>query len=601
MALTADRINVLLEANNQQFDQAAKSSATTFEQSSARIKTSAVGMEKTVVGATAGATRGLNQMRTASTNLGFQVQDITSQLAIGISPFVVLGQQAGQTASAIAGMGGTAGRIATFFAGPWGSALFAAITVLGLMATKNEEVAEKKRATGDAARNLNDAIEDLEAATGRSNSTTDRAIRLSSDLALAFELEEKNALIAAQGNLDLARARIAAFKNVGSGGLGVGTAIAQIGELVFGGDEAEALAEIERISKSIERSAVARSKGIRDTIAREVRGSLDPVVAAQTAYDAIKEQIDEAFDNGRLTGEEYAGELRKIEVSLTAAKDAAGNYSKALREQRQAEKEAIREAEDATRAYYQTVNAANAALDTLSKNATDDFDKRMSEFNAIMQKLPTPQGGASTLEDRTAEIDQRRQQQFEKTTEAITEAYNTEKALLGDLASGLTGAIDGANSFGDALVNAFRRAALAQLEAGIGKALGGGLNFIKDFLSPSAASLRAAPGNAMGGSYTAQTARGGDSSLAVLRVNNGERIDVSPSNKRAMNRGGGTTVIQPITLDLKGAVVTRELLAQVNQIAGNRAREAASASFRAGMAATPGALSQMQTLGNGPA
>jgi len=82
------------------------------------------------------------QLRQSYTNLGFQVQDITQQLALGVNPLVVFAQQGGQTASALSGMGGTAGRVATFFAGPWGSAIIAAVTVVGLLTAelfKNEE------------------------------------------------------------------------------------------------------------------------------------------------------------------------------------------------------------------------------------------------------------------------------------------------------------------------------------------------------------------------------------------------------------------------------------------------------------------------------
>lgn len=251
--------------------------------------------------------------------------------------------------------------------------------------------------------------------------------------------------------------------------------------------------------------------------------------------------------------------------------------------------------------FYSIVNAGNNALDAAADQAASKFDEVIQSFRELDERLLTPKGGASTLEDRTAEIDQRRQQQFEKTTAVIEAAYDREQQLIGDLKQGLAGVITGANSLGDALVNAFARAAAAQLEAGLGGAIGTGLSLAKSFFSPSAASLRAAPGNAMGGSYVAQTARGGDSSLAVLRVNNGERIDVTPSNRRAASRGGGVTVVQPMSVSFAGAVVTEKLMRDFKSYADQTAQRAGSASYRAGMAATPGALSQMQTLGNGPA
>lgn len=105
----------------------------------------------------------LNQQRAGYTQLGFQIQDITQQMALGVNPMVILAQQSGQTASAMQmalGEGGTAGRIATFLAGPWGSIIIAATAILGTMAYKfietgnaiDEEV-EKLRKDAEETRN----------------------------------------------------------------------------------------------------------------------------------------------------------------------------------------------------------------------------------------------------------------------------------------------------------------------------------------------------------------------------------------------------------------------------------------------------------------
>lgn len=87
-------------------------------------------------------------------NLGFQISDITQSLALGINPFVVFGQQAGQTAAAVSGMGGVLGRVGSFLAGPFGSILLGAITVVGLLGTSLLD-------TGDAAGELEFATNSL--------------------------------------------------------------------------------------------------------------------------------------------------------------------------------------------------------------------------------------------------------------------------------------------------------------------------------------------------------------------------------------------------------------------------------------------------------
>ncbi|PKP96087.1 MAG: hypothetical protein CVT74_18065, partial [Alphaproteobacteria bacterium HGW-Alphaproteobacteria-13] len=68
------------------------------------------------------------------------MQDVFQQAALGVNPLVILAQQGGQTASAIALMGsradGTTSRFvkfATFLSGPWGAALFGAATIVGFL------------------------------------------------------------------------------------------------------------------------------------------------------------------------------------------------------------------------------------------------------------------------------------------------------------------------------------------------------------------------------------------------------------------------------------------------------------------------------------
>lgn len=81
----------------------------------------------------------LGQQRAGYTQLGFQIQDITQTIALGINPLTVLAQQGGQTASALSlalGTEGKLGKVATFMAGPFGSIILASVTVLGMLAVK---------------------------------------------------------------------------------------------------------------------------------------------------------------------------------------------------------------------------------------------------------------------------------------------------------------------------------------------------------------------------------------------------------------------------------------------------------------------------------
>jgi hypothetical protein len=79
--------------------------------------------------------------RTAFIQLGQQMQDVVVQAQMGTNAFMIFAQQAPQAAFALSGLEGSAnktqariGQFATFMAGPWGAAIFAATAVLGPLA-----------------------------------------------------------------------------------------------------------------------------------------------------------------------------------------------------------------------------------------------------------------------------------------------------------------------------------------------------------------------------------------------------------------------------------------------------------------------------------
>jgi len=89
-------------------------------------------------------------MRHASLNLGYQINDITSSLALGIHPMTVFAQQGGQVAASLAGMGGRLGAVATFLSGPWGAALLGAAAVVGTLTMRlgdNSDAADELTGT----------------------------------------------------------------------------------------------------------------------------------------------------------------------------------------------------------------------------------------------------------------------------------------------------------------------------------------------------------------------------------------------------------------------------------------------------------------------
>ncbi len=73
--------------------------------------------------------KALRQARQGTQQLGMQINDFATSVSTGASPVQAFNQQIGQVGFAMSQMGGIAGKVGAFLAGPWGAAL-----VIGTMA-----------------------------------------------------------------------------------------------------------------------------------------------------------------------------------------------------------------------------------------------------------------------------------------------------------------------------------------------------------------------------------------------------------------------------------------------------------------------------------
>jgi len=111
MGVTADRVVVELEAQNDKYNADVKTSVTVFEASMTKMERAAVKTEKRV-GAAMTRTSKLtaNQLLT----IQYTVNDVIASLASGANPLTILAQQGGQVTQAFGGLGGTLRALAPF-------------------------------------------------------------------------------------------------------------------------------------------------------------------------------------------------------------------------------------------------------------------------------------------------------------------------------------------------------------------------------------------------------------------------------------------------------------------------------------------------------
>lgn len=80
--------------------------------------------------------RELRRQRQGTQQLGMQFNDLATSISTGASPIQAFNQQLGQIGYAMSEMGGKAGAVGAFLAGPWGAAILVATMALGAFAEK---------------------------------------------------------------------------------------------------------------------------------------------------------------------------------------------------------------------------------------------------------------------------------------------------------------------------------------------------------------------------------------------------------------------------------------------------------------------------------
>ncbi len=95
--------------------------------------------------------------RAGMQQLGMQLNDMATMYAMGARPMQIFASQAGQMTGALSLMGGTAGRVGAFFAGPWGVALTTGAIVLAPFLAKLWDTEEAMQAVELGADSLGDA------------------------------------------------------------------------------------------------------------------------------------------------------------------------------------------------------------------------------------------------------------------------------------------------------------------------------------------------------------------------------------------------------------------------------------------------------------
>lgn len=264
------------------------------------------------VGAQTRVTRSAGQMRVGAQQLGFQINDVAAQMAVGTSATTIFAQQSSQFIQAIQLMTGETRGFLGVLAGPWGIALGVATTLLAGLYAAHEKSADASKDHEKASRTLEQAIDDLRVAGQREVESLSRGVEWQYAYANALrdsEVSVRNLTIAklhdAEANLELRRTR--------SSGGSQASEVAAIGLIEDSGKVRGLETLISQQNVAIKNADQAiRDAGVKLTKSR-VEAANSPTGKIDTNLRLATERLTRAQSKGTITQAEAERQL----ISLT--------------------------------------------------------------------------------------------------------------------------------------------------------------------------------------------------------------------------------------------------------------------------------------------
>ena len=639
MAITAESVVVELEAKTGQFDATIRTAASGFNTSMSTVERSATQAERAVARSSSGIVASSGQVGQATRNLGFQISDVGAQLSGGSSPFVIFGQQAPQFVQAfedIARAGATVGTVLRSVALP---GIIAVISVLSTLIERQFVAADASNAHAKAADFLKEAVDRLAGASARSNHQTEIGINI--DLRAA-EAKRQNAIRTRQ----LIEAELS--KQRGALSAAQATESAAPGALgIPGRGSGSRQANIDDVNRQLRENATAIqgydraiASGRAQLVLRGIAAQTDAATAATQRYDDRINLLQRRFERGQIdqgTFERLAlATTRTRDAALDAAKghdrasSASTGHAASLRVNTSAARDAAaaqRELEAALAGLvrkYDPVTAAAADYAAELKKIADlqkagaltpeKADQYREGAGSTYRKARADAFSLDTVEnfrpqaaaDEKAEEDAAKAQK-EAALDAERSAQQTREQNVRSLANLYEDLFT--QGSGRAWEN-FQRDGLRAIAVVLAQATiksfssgGGGLGSLLGNITGAAKSLfSGTPKFAGGGSMLIGGNAGVDQNTLSLNgqpiaaVSRGESLNISPTSRAAQRPSGGTTIVSAPQFNLKGAILTRELYADMQRISAESAAQAGKTAYKQSLRDAPGALAQRQTL-----
>jgi len=261
--------------------------------------------------------------RMATQQMGMQINDFATQIALGGRPMQAFAAQAGQMGWAMSQMEGKAKSVGLFLAGPWGAALVLATTFLGSMVTALWNAKKGNENLSEAAKISKMTIEELTDAIRENQKALDKAVlsgreKEKQELHLA-ELHRLRALELRKLTVALLEHTKAEFEAAqgqsfgAAGGAGAGMATAMAGRQVVELEKQLALANLALAAAQREVNTA-----LVPIIQRGSKRRTDPAEAIQGRFEDASDALAAAVAKGTKTVAQARAEMDKLNLTRAA-------------------------------------------------------------------------------------------------------------------------------------------------------------------------------------------------------------------------------------------------------------------------------------------
>ena len=428
--------------------------------------------------------KALRNTRMGTQQLGMQINDFATSVSTGASPVQAFNQQIGQVGIAMSMMGGVAGTVGQFLAGPFGVFVIGAAMGLGFLAEKFGLVGEEGKKTKSAIDSLTDSynlqtasIEDLIAIDKLLVENNSKIAQTAIQAANASAIQTAKYEDQARAALQLARIEAALARTRLNATIAIGEANARYTDTFASGTEGFAAMGEDRQNEQRQRErtrAAEKQLGILEkrlegyTIAtRKSQGesyalssAMDVGGKATEKYQQAMNNLQNDFANGKISQDQF----RKGIDSATASYRAFQELMKTPRKGRTGKSEAEKAAE-------KELKSIESFMDKIGKVGMKElppFQREIAQLEKDFMEL-SKAGQSATIEPFKAAVESIEMKQYsDLLKEDVKEADKMVKDLLSDFSIAPAGkefqaVLDGVyemnesfDNLGNAVANSFK-------------------------------------------------------------------------------------------------------------------------------------------------